>query len=290
MTADDIEGEPQRRQVYDLPPPPPWEVTEHQAQACRCGRCGQLTRAAFPEGVTAPVQYGPRMAATAVYLQNAHFLPEQRLAEVFQDLFRMPVCAATLAGMTRKAAQGWQGFTERVRDLLVRSAGVKHLDETGFRIGGQTQWLHVLSTPWLTFYRTSAQRGSLLAGLRGILVHDHWASYFKVKGVLHAMCNAHHLRELEPLAELDGEAWARAMQQLLRRANRAAWIARERGQALPRSLLERIERRYEQLLREALAHHEALPALPSGRRGRKKRRPGHNLALRLSERRESVLE
>ena len=166
---------------------------------------------------------------------------------------------------------------------------MKHLDETGFRIGGKTQWLHVLSTPWLTFYRTSAQRGSLLEGLQGILVHDHWASYFKVKGVLHAMCNAYHLRELEALAELDGEVWARAIQQLLRRANRAVWIAREQGQALPRSLLERIERRYEQLVREALAQRQALPALPSGRRGRKKRRPGHNLALRLRDRRESVL-
>jgi len=151
------------------------------------------------------------------------------------------------------------------------------------------KWLHVLSTPLLTFYRTSAQRGSLLEGLRGILVHDHWVPYFKVKGVLHAMCNAHYFRELEALAELDGEAWARAMQQLLRRANRAVWIARERGQALPRSLLEQVERRYDQLLREVLAHHQALPALPSGRRGRKKRRPGHNLALRLSERRASVL-
>lgn len=289
LSAEDIAGEPQRRQVFDLPAPPPLEVTEHQAQACRCAVCGSVTRAAFPEGVNAAVQYGERIAATAVYLQNTHFLPEERLAEVFQDLFRVSVCAATLAGMMRKAAQGWRGFTERVRDLLVSASGVKHLDETGFRIAGRTQWLHVLSTPWLTFYRTSAQRGGLLEGLRGILVHDHWASYFKAEGVLHALCNAHHLRELEALAEIDGEAWARRMQQLLRRANRAVWIVREQGRALPRSLLERIERRYDQLVREALAHHQALPALASGRRGRKKRRPGHNLALRLSERREAVL-
>ncbi len=61
--------------------------------------------------------------------------------------------------------------------------------------------------------------------------------------------------------------------------------------ALPRSLLERIERRYDQLVGEALAYREALPPLQlakPGRRGRKKRRPGHNLAQRLRDRRESV--
>ncbi len=255
-------------------------------------QCGQLTRAAFPEGVSAPVQYGPRIAATAVYLQNAHFLPEDRLAEIFRDLFGVALCAATLAGMSRKAAQIWRSWSERVRDQLVSASGVKHLDETGFRIAGQGQWLHVLSTAKLTYYRTSRQRGGVLEGLRGILVHDHWASYFKVPGVLHALCNIHHLRELEALAKIDGEDWARRMQQLLRRAKRAVDSVRERGVALPRSLLERIERRYDELVREALAYHEGLeplrPAKP-GRRGRKKRRPGHNLALRLRDRRESVL-
>ncbi len=290
LSASDREGERRRRQVFDLPPPP--EVTEHQAHACRCRACGSVTRAAFPEGVNAPVQYGPRIAATAVYLQNAHFLPAERLAEVFRDLFQVAICTATLAGMTRKAAGCWQGFTERVRDLLVSADGVQHLDETGFRIAGKTQWLHVLSTPWLTFYRTDAKRGSLVAGLKGSLVHDHWASYCKIPGVLHAMCNAHHLRELQALMEIDGEHWARRMQQLLRRANRAVWIAREKGIPLPRSLLERIRGRYDRLLEEALAYHRALEPLRApkpGRRGRKKRRPGHNLARRLRDRKQSVL-
>ena len=42
----------------------------------------------------------------------------------------------------------------------------------------------------------------------------------------HALRNAHHLRELEALAELDGEAWAHPMQQLLRMAGEAAWVER----------------------------------------------------------------
>ena len=106
-------------------------------------------------------------------MQNARYLPERRLAEVFRDLFGVSVCAATLAGMSRKAAQAWRSFSERVRDLLASAQGVKHLDETGFRIGGQAQWLHVLSTPRLTLSRTSAQRDRLLEGIRGIRMHDH---------------------------------------------------------------------------------------------------------------------
>jgi hypothetical protein len=56
---------------------------------------------------------------------------------------------------------------------LVAGAPVKHLDDTGFRIGGKTQWLHVASTALLTFYRVCAKRGSLLANVTGIIVHDH---------------------------------------------------------------------------------------------------------------------
>ena len=289
LTAADTVGPPVVRQVFDLPEPQPLEVTEHRGWACRCRACGHTTRAVFPDGVSAPVQYGARLVATAVYLQTAQFLPEERLAEVLRDLFGVALCTATLAGMVRQTAVRWRGFTQRVRDLLVSAPGVKHLDETGFRIAGRTQWLHVLSTPWLTFYRTSAKRGSLLAGLKGILVHDHWAPYFTLEGVLHGLCNAHHLRELQALVEFGKEDWAARMQRLLGRANRVVLRARERGIELPRSLLERIERRYDRLVREAVAYHEALPALARGRRGRPKRRPGHNLALRLQKRRAAVL-
>ena len=64
----------------------------------------------------------------------------------------------------------------------------------------------------LTFYRISTKRGSLLANLAGIVVHDHWKPYYTLKGVLHALCNAHHLRELKALVEIEKEDWARRMQ------------------------------------------------------------------------------
>ena len=121
--------------------------------------------------------------------------------------------AAELSGhsMSRTCAERLRGFAETVRDL-VAGALVKHMDETGFRIDGKTQWRHVASTAFLTFYRVCARRGSLLANVAGIVVHDHWRPYYTMQGVLHALCNAHHLRELKALVEIEKEEWARKMQ------------------------------------------------------------------------------
>ena len=120
------------RQVFDLPEPQPLIVTEHRAYRCRCGRCGGETRAPFPEEVTAPVQYGPRLLA--VYLLHYQLLPEDRLAEAMADLFGVRLVAATLARMSRSCAQRFSGFAEAVGER-VKAAPVKHLDETGFRAG-----------------------------------------------------------------------------------------------------------------------------------------------------------
>lgn len=68
------------RQVYDLPEPKPLLVTEHRAPTCRCSGCGAQIKATFPKDVTAPVQYGPRLGAFVIYLQNHQLLPEKRLA------------------------------------------------------------------------------------------------------------------------------------------------------------------------------------------------------------------
>src|SRR5450756_2361091 len=217
------------RQVFDLPAPQPPVVTEHRAHDCQCAACGVRTRAAFPAGVNAPVQYGQRITAFVLYLLHYQLLPEDRLAE-------------------------------------------------------------------LTFYRVCARRGSLLANVIGTVVHDHWKPYYTMPGVLHALCNAHHLRELKALIDIEKEDWARKMQRLLRRAARVTNRARDRGVALKPRLVERFERCYDAILAEGLAFHETQPPLApatttAGRkhRGRIPRRTGHNLLLRLSTRKQDTL-
>src|SRR5215203_4209305 len=274
------------RQVFDLPEPAPLIVIEHRAHDCRCPGCGAHTRAGFPDGVNAPVQYGPRIAAFVVYLLHYQLLPEDRLAELMADLFGVKLVAATIARMSRTCAARLQDFAATVRDLEA-GAPVKHMDETGFRIGGKTQWLHVASTALLTFYRVCAKRGSLLANVTGIVVHDHWKPYYTMQDVLHALCNAHHLRELKALVEIEKEDWACQMQRLLRIACN---VAREADVMLKPGLITMIERRYDAIVAEGLALHEAQPALGKVvKRGRAPRRVGHNLLLRLLTRRQDVL-
>ena len=125
-------------------------------------------------------------------------------------------------------------------------------------------------------------------------MHDHWKPYYTLTGVLHALCNAHHLRELKALVEIENEDWARKMQRLLRRACHATNLARERGVPLKPGLLAVFDRRYDTILADGRAFHEAQPALVRAvgkgkRRGRPPRRVGHNLLLRLSIRKTDVL-
>ena len=280
------------RQVFDLPEPQPLVTTEHRAHVCLCGHCGETTKAAFPLEVKAPVKYGPRIAGVATYLQCAHFLPEDRLAQIMADLFNAPLVPATVAAMNRKASERLKGVASHLQDVIAQQVHVKHLDETGFRITGCLQWLHVACTPLLAFYRVSSKRGNLLSNLTGCIVHDHWQPYFTLDGVTHALCNAHHLRELQALVEIEQEDWAGQMQRLLRRAHHVTQAARDKGVAVSTPLVALINRRYDRIITAALGFHEELPPLvppKPGRRGRKKRRTGHNLALRLRDHKEGTL-
>jgi transposase len=281
------------RQVFDLPEPQSLVVTEHRAYACRCPACGAYTKAAFADDVAAPVQYGTRVAAIAVYLLHGQLLPEQRLCELLRHVLRVDLCAATLAKMSRACAARLAPFVQSIRSRIC-AAPVKHLDETGFRIGGKTRWLHVASTAWLTFYRCCHKRGSLMENLTGIVVHDHWKPYYTLKGVTHALCNAHHLRELKALAEIEKEDWSRRMRTLLRRACHVVDLVHRSGKPLSPRLTTLIDRRYDTILAEGLAFHDAQPALAryagdKPHRGRQARRIGHNLLIRPQDRKPDVL-
>jgi len=278
-----------KRQVFDIPKPV-LEVTEHQAEIYTCTHCKAVTQAAFPEGVTSSAQYGPRVHATTVYLSFSQLLPEDRVAETMSDLFGARLCPATVSAMGAKRASDLKPLADIIA-AQVAAAPVKHLDETGCRIGGRTQWLHVASTLGLTSYRVSPRRGSLPSLMTGIIVHDHWKPYYTMTDVDHALCNAHHLRELKALIEIEKEPWAKRMYKLLIKACRTVERAIARGaDALAAATMRRLDRLYDAVVVSGLAFHRAQPALlKKGARGRQPRRTGHNLLMRFRNFKSDVL-
>ncbi len=272
------------RQVFEMPEPR-LEVTEHRASIYTCACCRGVTRAAFPDDVTAHVQYGPRIRAAAIYLNAQHLIPEDRVGEIMHDLFgAASLCPASIAAWSAHKAEDLAPVVAQIA-AWIAGAAVRHLDETGFRIGGRTRWLHTVSTVALTQYRVSEKRGAMPDALRGgVIVHDHFKPYFTLPGVEHALCNAHHLRELKALIDIEKEPWARRMSRLLVRAARRVERAIAQGRtALAAGPARRILSVYDAIVRRGLAFHEAQPPLARrpGARGRAPKRVGHNLLERL---------
>jgi len=296
LTAAMATGE-ERRQVFDLPAPR-LEVTKHRAATYCCQHCRGTTTAAFPGTITGHVQHGPRLRAAAVYLNVQQLIPEDRVCEAMADLFAaVRLCPASVVAWTAKAAAAQAPVVAHIAACIV-AARVRHLDETGFRVGGKTRWLHSASTAAYTQYRIGERRGDVPRTMvGGIVVHDHFKPYYTLGGVEHALCNAHHLRELRALIEIEKEPWAGAMSAVLRAANtlvrqtKAADITNAAAAALADADKRRISADYDAALAIGFALHEGQAPLARtpGARGRPPRRIGHNLLLRLRDRRADVL-
>jgi len=246
----------ERRQVFDLPPLR-LEVTEHQAETKRCPVSGRAVTAAFPPGVSAPVQYGPNFQTLTVYLSQQQLLPHDRLSQLCEDLFGQPLSPGTIVTNNVRVAGHLAGFETALVGQL-RQAPVLHVDESGLRVAGQLHWLHVASTARLTFYGVHPKRGTaatdafaILPHCRGWLIHDHWTPYFTYEEALHGLCNQHLLRELKFVAEERHEAWAGRLGRWLVRAYRR----RQRCGALSERQFKRAHARYRALLQAGRRLH-----------------------------------
>ena len=268
------------RQVFDLPPRP-LEVTEHRAEIKRCPRCDAAVRAAFPPGVSAPVQYGPRFQSLMVYLNQQQLLPYDRLAQLCQDLFGQPLSAGTLVAANERVFARLEPFAQ-VLASQVPQASVVHLDESGLRVAGALHWLHVASTAQLTFYGVHPKRGTAAMDAFGIIgacrqwvVHDHWKPYFSYPECLHALCNEHLLRELKFLWEEQQEVWARQLSDWLLALHRR----RQKHGQLGEHQFKRALKQYRIMVRRGRHRH---PRRPSGQ-GHRAQSKAANLLDRLED-------
>jgi transposase len=284
--------ESQSRQVFDLPEMPRLDCAEHWIQKRRC-ECGHVTASEFPAAVTAPTCYGPRIRALGIYLVSYQHLPYERAAEILSDWAGAPIAVATLQAFIAQGAEGLEEFLGEIRSQLA-DAEVAHFDETGGRIDGRLGWIHSASTDMLTLLTVHSKRGveamndaGVLPDFRGVAVHDGWAPYRNFTDAEHALCGAHHLRELLA-AEEQGQAWALAMGCLLLDAKDTVEQAKTAGrQRLSGRVLAELHASYRAVIELG---YEENPSLADQAQGRQpKRTKAQNLLLRLDQREQEVL-
>lgn len=282
------------RQVFELPPLK-LAVTEHRVELKLCPGCGQNSRGQFPASVTQAVQYGSQLKGLVAYLMNYQLLPYRRTRELLADLLGQPLAEGTLQAVLTEASQALAATETRIKTAL-QSVPVAHFDETGLYVGGHRHWVHVVATPHLTHYAWDRNRGpaaleqiAILPSFGGRAVHDGYHSYQRYQ-CAHALCNAHHLRELTFLEERCDATWATQMKALLREIKQAVEQTKAAGHtALPPACQHAFEHRYQAILTQGFDQEATRPALPRGKRGRPKQSKAKNLLDRLSRQRHETL-
>ena len=291
----DVEGAIlSRRQEIEIPDKP-IEIIEHQRLEKQCPCCGQRNQGEWPTHLTGNVQYGRRFKAFCLYLLNYQLLPYERASELLATLFGYQPGGGTLQSILETAYAALEP-AERAINGAIRASPVAHADETSLRIDGRTKWLHVVSTLAYTYYYWSQYRGQkahladgLLPSYAGILMHDAYRSYF-VHAYLHALCNAHLLRELQAIYEADqSQRWSWQMMRLLR----TAWSLVKRSQAagdteLPSQQRDRLLALFDQLIEQADQQVPRNQRQP-GQRGRIAQSTERNLLDRIIEHKAAYL-
>lgn len=279
-----------RRQVFDI------EisriVTEYRAEVL-INENGQRFVAPFPDHVTKAVQYGNGVKAHAVYLSQYQLIPYQRVQEYFQDQLNLPISVGSIYNFNQQAYTLLEPFEQKLIEQLIASP-LLNTDETSINIDSKLYWLHCHSNERWTLYYAHARRGTeamnekgVLPRFKGVLCHDHWKPYYQYTGCKHALCNAHHLRELERAHEQDGQQWAKQVQELL---TDILADVKQQGGFLSAAQAQHYTERYRDLLKQAEIECPPPDEKQNPKqRGRIKRSKARNLLERLQLYEQDVL-
>ncbi len=280
----------ERRQQIEMPEPKA-PVTEYRQMRLDCPGCGRVHAGVFPASVTPNASYGPRLKACAVGLAQGHFVGLEKACETVADPFGVQPSDWSAQQWIAKAGQLLSPRYEAGRQA-VAAAEAAHFDESGMRVNGTLTFPPFsAATGTAVHYTAHPKRGreamdaaGILPGFQGIAVHDHWKPYRVYTHCSHALCNAHHLRELNYCEELTGHWWPVGLRRVLLDAKDAVAAARAAGQtALEPAQLAGLQARYDEQVKNGLDAWPVRPPAPGGKKGPAKQHDATNLLLRLRD-------
>lgn len=196
---------PARHQVAELPPIHV-RVVEYILHALKCSRCGKVTRAKLPKGVSGRLM-GPQLTALAVLLSGAFRMSKREVQAFLKAVLNLDVSLGTVSGCEKAAVEA---LAPCVEEALAHAQGQPraNVDETGWKQANKLTWLWTLVTPWVTVFKLHAHRSTeamkdLLGDFQGVLTSDRFGAYNAFAG-RRQLCWAHLLRDFEAFRAMRG--------------------------------------------------------------------------------------
>ncbi len=249
------------REIIDVPPPPPVEVTEHRIYKGWCTSCQKWHEAPvdFSEQVLGQGRIGVRLASMIAYLRTVMRLPLRQLRDVLRDLHGFEVSLGELVELLHRITEYAQPVLTTLK-AAIRASPAVQADETGWREDGINGYIWSVSTPTIRYYEYHHSRsGEVVKQLigenfQGVLGSDFYAGYNIHQG-LHQRCWVHFLRDVHDLKDdfPQDEAlrvWAKDVKAVYEQA--VAWAGQQLDPSLSPRQLDRVrvaqQHAFEQLL------------------------------------------
>jgi transposase len=194
-----------RHQISELPRRPV-TVTEHQAYACTCGRCGQRTTQPIPPELTRSV-LGERLSAAVTFASSRMHGSRRAVEEWLEDVLGVPLALGTVIAREQEMALALSEPYQEAKQAI-QKARAKNVDETGWKRAGRFLWVaatHALAVFHLDPCRNRDAMHELLGqNVKGTICTDRYGVYEKVDLQQRGLCWSHLKRDFQELAEQQG--------------------------------------------------------------------------------------
>ena len=199
-------------------------ITEERVYTGYCAQCGRKHCGEFSQGYVNPVQYGAGVKAMVASLNAYANVTNNKTAEFFKSVTGglISLSDGTVVNILHELSMELDETVAAIRAGLI-AGKVLYADETGCRVNGSLGWMQIFCNEAYTLFGRNEKRGGLcvendeiLLFFIGVLVHDHFRSYYNYEHITHAECNAHILRYLEAVIKIQQHTWAQEMASFLR--------------------------------------------------------------------------
>lgn len=240
-------------------------VTEERVYEGVCVYCGKKVRGRFDAGFVNPAQYGDNIKAAVALLSEHGCVSVSKTAEIINSLSggRLNLSWGTIVNMQRELSDKLEDTINVIREGLI-AGRVLCADETGCRVNGGLGWIQVFCNDRFALFGLNSKRGDvdeqfgILTFFLGILVHDHFMSYYQFENVSLAECNGHILRYLKGLIEIFKHDWLKAMSELMKSAcHRKNQLVAAGAAQMPGEDIKWFETEYDRILEEGRKEYEA---------------------------------